>query len=154
MAATVGVELDHQFAQLRAVVDQLADDPAWQRSDDQVLHRVDELGRLINRLTGIRLQEIHEAHRRKVCEEAQGWTLANHLMTAEPQPLRAARATVKTADEFARFDKIRAALSAGTISPAQARAIIKALSQLPATVTDEQLDQAQAVMLEHAARFD
>src|SRR3954452_12604031 len=63
MAATVGVELDHQFAQLRAVVDQLADDPAWQGSDDQVLHRVDELGWLINRLTGIRLQEIHEAHR-------------------------------------------------------------------------------------------
>jgi hypothetical protein len=154
MAAGIDVQLDEHLAQLDAAADQLADDALWQLDDDQVLQRIDGLGQELSRLTGLRMQAIHEAHRRKICEDQQGWTLPNHLVAAQPQQLRSARATVALADDLARFTRVQEALIAGRITPQQAGAITASLKNLPMTTSDGDLDAAQAVMIDHAAQFD
>ncbi len=154
MAAGIGVHAGDQLALLHAEIDHLATDSDWQLTDDQLLRRVDQLGVLTQRLTGLRMRALHETHRRKICEEQQGWTLANHLVTTEPQSLTAARATVKLADDLGRYEQVGSALTAGRISVAQARAIVRPLAELPAGTDDDHLDRAQQTMIDHARRFD
>ncbi len=112
---------------LRDVLDRLANDEPWRADDDRLLARIDQLAIMITRLGGIRLRLVHEADRRRVCEDRHGWSLANRLVAGEPQPLRRARATVALSHDLHRFAAVHRAVCDGSVSLGQAGAIVQAL---------------------------
>ncbi|MGO1971950.1 MAG: hypothetical protein ACTH2Q_03225 [Propionibacteriaceae bacterium] len=77
----------------------------WQVSDDQTLAEMDALGVVAERIAGLRLRRTHEVETRKLCRD-RGWTTADHLLTSDRTPLRAARAFVYFSRHLNRFSVI------------------------------------------------
>lgn len=138
---------------LTAAVDGMATEQLWQLGDDQLLCRMDDLGTVIDRLQGIRLRTIVEAEQRQACRD-DNWTATDRLADTDRKPLRQARAMVKQAGRLDRFGIVGQALCAGSVTSQQAAAIGQALDELPDTLSEDTLAQAQQEMIDHAARFD
>ncbi|MGO1975450.1 MAG: DUF222 domain-containing protein, partial [Propionibacteriaceae bacterium] len=142
-------EFGDPLDQIESGLDWLVSGAGWQLSDDQTLSRLDRLGVVVERMTGARLRLTHEAETRKLCQ-ARGWTTADHLMTTDRTPLKAARAFVYFSRHLHRFDVIGDAVCAGTVTTDQAQAMVHGLKHLPDEVTEERIVAVQESLIAEA----
>ncbi|MGO1972281.1 MAG: DUF222 domain-containing protein [Propionibacteriaceae bacterium] len=136
-------------AAIAAIVDRMVSVEDWQVSDDQVLAEMDALGVLGERIAGLRLRRTHEVETRNLCP-ARGWTTADHLMTSDRTPLKAARAYVYFSRHLNQFQVIGDAVCNGTVTTDQAQAMVHGLKHLPAEITDEQVVSVQESLIAEA----
>ncbi|MGO1974870.1 MAG: DUF222 domain-containing protein, partial [Propionibacteriaceae bacterium] len=130
-------------------MDQLVAIEDWQVSDDQTLVELDALGVIGERIAGLRLRRTHAVETRRLCRD-RGWTTADHLMTSDRTPLRAARAFVYFSSHLNRFGVIGDAVCAGAVTMDQAQAMVHGLKHLPDEVTEEQVTAVQERLVAEA----
>ncbi|MBB1513324.1 DUF222 domain-containing protein [Tessaracoccus sp. MC1627] len=121
--------------------------------DESAMQR---LGRLVEllaeaeaQLAGLRLHLLHEAKLSAADAVVEGVRLSVRTTPAQ------ATAALKLADDLGdRFPLIGAALNDGTVSLAQAEAIVAGLKKLPSRLTRAELVECQELILAHADTLD
>ncbi|MBS2937329.1 DUF222 domain-containing protein [Nocardioides sp. J2M5] len=111
-----------------------------------------ELVRLESRVTELRLRVMADAA--DVAAETGARDAADWLAHETRLRPEDARADLRLATALDRGrPEAGAALRAGDVTPAQARVVVRALEDLPAVVPAEVVDEAERVLVGHAARF-
>lgn len=120
-------------------------------SSSQKLELVATLDAAVTQFSATRLSLIHEA----ALTAEPGHNVTDQLHATNRITRRRAHADVRLGAELAeRFELIGRAWSAGTISEAQARAIVSGLKKAPAALSAEGHERRQADLIGYAAQFD
>ncbi|SDT36908.1 protein of unknown function [Microlunatus soli] len=138
---------------VRQAVDRIASTQMWQLSDTELLERLDQLGGVADRLRGEQLRVIAETQRRRICEDQQGWTVADRITDTNRLRPRQGRALVRLADQLERFPLIAAAIDSADLTVEQATAICTSLKNLPATADPVEVEGLQVELIIRAAEF-
>ncbi|SDS10703.1 HNH endonuclease signature motif containing protein [Microlunatus soli] len=138
---------------LRQAVERLMAAEVWQLSDAELLERLDQLGGFADRLRGEQLRTIAETQRRRVCEEQQGWTVADRVTDTDRLRPRQGRAMVRLAEQLERFRLIAAAVGSADVTVEQATAICTSLKELPVTADPVEVEGLQVELIIRAAEF-
>ena len=111
-----------------------------------------ELARIESRVAELRMRVLVDAG--DVATEVGARDAAGWYADATRTRLEDARADLRLATALdRRWSALGAALREGRVTTAQARVIVRALEDLPDSVPAELLDQAEALLIEHAQRL-
>jgi hypothetical protein len=136
-----------------SALDQVADvDPGYMTTADKATALV-ELSGLSARLEGLRLRVLAAAA--DVALESGARSPAAWLAHQARTDIGPAISDGRLAESLAsRWLQVRDALAAGTVCAAQARVIVRALEDLPASLDPQVRRQAETHLVEQAAHFD
>ncbi|MHA6511248.1 HNH endonuclease signature motif containing protein [Tessaracoccus sp. Z1128] len=107
--------------------------------------------RLAERIESLALVLTDEANRAQASMKSAGTPLTSFLAVSEQRDTREAAAQVFQARDLATHSQVRQAALEGDVSPGHAVAICKGMAQLPAGLSAEQVERAQAVFIGRAA---
>ena len=148
--------MSHPILAATSVIDQalksVADtNPAFMPTADKAEALV-ELARIESRVGELRMRILVDAS--DVAESTGARNAADWLADATHGRFEDARADLFLATALdRRWVALGAAVREGRVTTVQARAIVRALDDLPAEVSADVLDRAEAALIEHAARF-
>jgi hypothetical protein len=144
-----------ELAATSARIDEMVDGPVWSLSDAGLLEFLLDCSSALTRLAAFRLQIVAEVH---------GRGLAQRAGACDTVALLRERLRVRAADASRLIDVAVAVdgplvatgkrLAAGEISVEQAQVIVAAMRSLPATVTVDVRQRAEAFLLRQADEFD
>ena len=156
MTGTRPHELVWFVSRLHEVLDQVTEAPVWSLSADEHRSLLVELTRARARLDALRLAVLASADAVDVAAETAASSTAAWLAHATRTDRRVARAEVRLAVALADpgFALTAAALAAGRVDTAQAAAIVRSVTALPATVEAADRARAQAHLVGLAADHD
>lgn len=133
---------------LKAVADT---NPAFMATADKA-EALRELTRIESRVAELRLRVLVDAS--DVAESTGARSAADWLADATHGRFEDARADLFLATALdRRWIALGAAVREGRVTTVQARAVVRALDDLPAEVPTDVLDRAEAALIEHASRF-
>ena len=133
---------------LKAVADT---NPAFMPTADKAEALV-ELARIESRVGELRMRILVDAS--DVAESTGARSAADWLADATHGRFEDARADLFLATALdRRWVALGAAVREGRVTTVQARAVVRALDELPVEVPTDVLDRAEAALIEHAARF-
>ena len=142
-------------AAVHGAVDRVADAGCLSMPRQEAAATVVELTRLQARIEELRLRVLSGADAAEVAELDASASTGAWLAKRTRQRRGAAFADVKLAHALgAEFAATRAALAAGRILTEQARAVVKAVRDLPSTVGPQLRRRAEEHLLEQAQEFD
>jgi Domain of unknown function (DUF222) len=154
-SVTPAAGVDHPVA--HALVDALAllrpvADPAeirlWQLGDDQCLTTMLTLQHVESAVAAIKLQLLGVMEERQVTQHTTNLGTATWLNGTTASSLNAAHREMSLAKGLhRRFPAIVTAMAAGAVSAEQAAAIVGVLKKLPESLTVEQVQAAEAMMI-------
>jgi hypothetical protein len=126
----------------------------WQFGDDQCLATLLKLQRLEAATAAAKLQLLGAMEERQVTQHATQLSTASWLNGTTASSLNATHREVGLAKGLhRRFPRILAAMGRGAVSPEQASAIVGVLKKLPESLSLEQVQAAEAMMIGFAATY-
>src|ERR671921_1570442 len=160
MSSSTGLERQpHPIAgftrRLHAVLDTLADAPAWSMTVGEQRYALTELARAEQRLAELRFRVLAAADRSDLAAESAASSTAAWLAQATRQTRAGAHADVLLAQALdGGFGATRDALADGLVDVAQARVIIRAVQALPDTVDGHDRGRAEKHLITLAGEHD
>jgi hypothetical protein len=158
MASSVTQHLDPFGSALRTARDALArvsEQPTWSIPDAELPGLIQAAQQLAAAAGEVGCRLVAEAHTRNLADQHGASSTAAWLDQLTGCGRGEAGQVTRTARRLAgRYQLVRVALAAGRISLAKAHVIRVALDRLPADLSEQTLQQAQASMLEHAQMLD
>ncbi len=148
--------MSHPILSAASVMDEalksVADtNPAFMPTADKAEGLV-ALARIESRVAELRMRILVDAS--DVAESTGARSAADWLADATRGRFEDARADLFLATALdRRWTALGAAVREGRVTTVQARAVVRALDELPAGVPTDVLDRAEAALIEHAARF-
>ncbi len=155
--------LDHHpvtaFAgRLVARLDEVAGVATWSMTPAEQRTALVDLARAKAQLAALELRVLAEADRAGAGDITAAASAADWVAIETRQTRPVVRADLKLAQAVERLEVLGAAMGTGTVNPAQARAIVRALDRLPGTgefaVTPEQRVAAERHLVDLAADYD
>lgn len=144
--------------QLLARLARLSAAPVWSMQPGATRRTLVNLARAEAELAAIRLRVLAEADRSGATDAEAACSAADWVAVQTRQTRRDARSDLGLARALEQRTELPAAMAAGEVNPAQARAIVKALDRLPASgafsVTSEQRLAAEQHLVALAAHHD
>ncbi len=141
------------LGQLRDLLAEFGQVQDWQLGDAELLHATEGLYRLGHQLDAHALRLLTQVDSRGLAPDAGSPSTAAWLSARLQMNIGAARNQVKLGHALTQRPATAAALAAGAASAPHAQVITTALAALPAAVAADQIDAAEANLLEHATRF-
>jgi hypothetical protein len=140
---------------VRDVLAGVADRPTWSIRDNELPDLIKATGTVASAVAELGCRLVAEAHSRNLADTYGATSTAAWLDQLTGCGRGEASQVTRTARRLAgRYELVRSALAAGTISLAKAHVIRVALDRLPAGVSSATLEQAQASMIEQAKVLD
>ncbi len=139
----------------RDALAEVADKPTWSIADDALPDLIKAAEGIAAAAGEMTCRLVAEAHARNLADQHGASSTAAWLdrLTGCGRP--EASQVTRTARRLAnRYELVRVALAAGKISLVKAHVIRVALDRLPADLSSQTLERAQATMLEHAQMLD
>lgn len=142
-------------SRLHAALDDLTNAPAWSMTASEQRDALLTLARAAARLTGLRLRVLAAADRGDVAAESAATSTAAWLAHATRRSRPAAHADVRLATRLgADRARTREALADGAVDPDQARVIVRAVDDLPASVDAADREHAEKHLVHLAGEHD
>src|SRR5919107_4280946 len=160
MSSTTGLERQpHPIAgftrRLHAVLDTLADAPAWSMTGEEQRYALTELARAEARISELRFRVLAAADTSDVAADTAATSTGAWLAHATLQTRSAAHADVVLAQALdGEFAATRDALAGGLVDVPQARVIIRAVQALPDTVDAFDRGRAEKHLITLAGEYD
>src|SRR5919112_2470062 len=160
MSSSTGLERQpHPIAgftrRLHAVLDTLADAPAWSMTAGEQRYALTELARAEARISELRFRVLAAADRSDLAAESAASSTAAWLAQATRQTRAGAHADVHLAQALdGGFGATRDALADGLVDVAQARVIVRAVQALPDTVDANDRGRAEKHLITLAGEHD
>src|SRR5919107_2757599 len=160
MSSTTGLERQpHPIAgfaaRAHAVLDTLADAPAWSMTQDEQRFSPTGLARLQARIAELHLRVLAAADRSDIAAESAASSTAAWLAHQTRQTRAGAHADVLRAQALGGgFGATRDALADGLVDVAQARVVIRAVQALPDTVDAHDRGRAEKHLIDLAGEHD
>ncbi len=147
------------FAQrLSARLDEVGPVPVWSLDPAETREALVALARARAKLEALQLRLLAAAEANGACTEEGAVTAAAWVAVETRQTRAQARSDLKLANRVETLPVLASAMAAGGVNPAQARAIVAVLDQLPRTgehgLGVEQLMAAEAHLVELAGSYD
>ena len=131
----------------------VAEVPAWQLSDRELLDGAEDMYRLVSIVQAQALRMLAEIDTRGLAPDAGSPTTSAWLTARVQMPVGAARRQVALAHTLTAHPATAAALSEGVVNLDHAVVITDALDALPATIQAPVVAEAEQTLLEHAHTF-
>ena len=140
---------------LHAVLDTLAEVPAWSMTRGEQRYALTELARAEGRLAELRLRVLAAADRSDLAADTAATSTTAWLAQATRQTRAAAHADVQLAQALdTGFGATRDALADGLVDVAQARVIVRAVQALPDSVDAHDRGRAEKHLIDLAGQHD
>ncbi len=142
-------------ADVSRLLDDVSGAPLWSNSDTEVTDLVGAVTRVANQVAALQLRVVAEADGRGVAgrvgaSSSQAWLRD----TIRVSPSEAKQQVVLAAALATGHERVRGALTGGSVTVAQARVIVEAVAELPAEVGADTRDAAEAFLVAQAGVFD